>query len=223
LRNNKLSLKTCESLLLYRKVETILPSGTDIEAVGQRGGDAVIDEQKLIRKVRRSGDRATADALVRRYYDEIYGFVRKQVGGDDIALDLTQEIFISVLRSIGRYDPKRGAGFRTWVYKIAADKLVDWFRSRTRRVASETLSLDEAEPIVADDFAERFTAGDFAERVCAFVGGLPPDTQRIFRLHLFGGHTFAEIARATGLPEGSVKSKYYRLLNALRKEFADYE
>ena len=181
-----------------------------------------MDELCLIKKIQRNGDRAAADELVRCYYDEIYGFVRKQVSNADIALELTQEIFISMLKTIGFYDMKRGAGFRTWMYRIAANKVVDWFRSRAYHAMTKTISLDEVEPINEADFTRQFEDRDFTEKVCAFVGGMPPDTQKIFRLHIFGGYTFSEIAGIEGLPEGSVKSKYYRLINLLRKEFADY-
>nr|WP_268893065.1 RNA polymerase sigma factor [Paenibacillus lutrae] len=176
----------------------------------------------MIKKIQRNGDRAAADELVQGYYDEIYGFVRKQVSNADIAIELTQEIFISMLRTIGFYDRKRGAGFRTWLYRIAANKVVDWFRSRAYRTMTRTISLDEVEPIDEADFIRQFEDRDFTEKICAFVGGLPPDTQKIFRLHIFGGYTFSEIAGIEGLPEGSVKSKYYRLINLIRKEFADY-
>ncbi|MDR1603351.1 MAG: sigma-70 family RNA polymerase sigma factor [Gracilibacteraceae bacterium] len=179
------------------------------------------DEQRLIRRVQRSGDRAAADALVRIYYDEIFGYVRKQTPSENDALDVTQDTFIGVLRTIGRYDPK-AASFRTWLYKVASNKLVDYYRSRARVSLSEPLLLDEAEPIDETDFTRRIQDGDFADRVCAFVGTLPPDTQRIFRLHIWGGQTFAGIASALEMPEGSVKSRYYRLINTLRKEFADY-
>lgn len=178
------------------------------------------EEQRLIRKIQKSGDRTAADTLVRMYYDEIYRFLRKQTG--DMALDLTQEVFISVLRTISRYDPKKGAGFRTWLYKIATDKVVDTFRSLAVR-RTETLSIDEIEPSCESDFIQQLENKDFIERVCVFVGGLPPDTQKIFRLHIFGGYTFAEIAINMALPESSVKSKYYRLLNTLRKEFGSYD
>ena len=179
-------------------------------------------EIQLIRKIQKNGDRAAADTLVRGYYDEIYRFMRKQISDGDAALDLTQEIFISVLRSINRYNPKKGAGFRTWLYKIATDKTVDYFRSRSpRRV--EILPIDDVEPIAAPDFTLRFEERDFSERVCEFLGTLPPDTQKLFRLHIFGEYTFAEIACQMDMPESSVKSKYYRLINLLRKEFADYE
>jgi RNA polymerase sigma-70 factor (ECF subfamily) len=171
--------------------------------------------------VQRSGDRAAADALVRMYYDEIFGYVRKQMPNESDALDVTQDTFIGVLRTIGRYDPK-AASFRTWLYKIASNKLVDYYRSRSRIPLSEPLLPDEAEPIDASDFTRRIRDEDFANRVCAFVGTLPPDTQRVFRLHIWGGQTFSEIAAALEMPEGSVKSRYYRLINTLRKEFADY-
>jgi RNA polymerase sigma-70 factor (ECF subfamily) len=179
-------------------------------------------ELRLIRKIQKSGDRAAADTLVRLYYDEIYRFMRRQAPDSETALDLTQEAFISVLRTIRRYDPKKGAGFRTWLYKIATDKSVDYFRSRAAR-RPETLSLDDVQPIDETDFTLRLEKRDFAERVCAFVNALPPDTQKIFRLHIFGGHTFAAIAGQMQIPESSVKTKYYRLLNTLRKEFSAYE
>ena len=179
-------------------------------------------EQRLIRRIQKDGDRAAADTLVRQYYDEIYRFMRKQTFDGDAALDLTQEVFISVLRSMNRYDAQKGAGFRTWLYKIATDKTVDYFRSRNpRRV--EILPIDEVRPIGETDFTLRFEERDFSERVCGFIGALPPNTQKIFRLHIFGGYTFAAIAQQMDMPEGSVKSKYYRLINLLRKEFADYE
>lgn len=63
-----------------------------------------LDELRLIKKVRRNGDLAAADELVRYYYDEIHGFVKKQVSDAGTALDLTQDIFISMLRTIHHFD-----------------------------------------------------------------------------------------------------------------------
>jgi RNA polymerase sigma-70 factor (ECF subfamily) len=182
-----------------------------------------LDDVRLIKLIRRNGDRAAADELIRNYYDEIHGFVRKQAPDAGIALDLTQEIFISVLKTIARFDPEGAASFRTWLYRVAANKVVDWYRSRSYRTLTETLSLDDAEPIDESDFTAQFANDGFSEKVHARLGDLPPDTQTIFRLHVFGGYTFSEIAAALGLPEGSVKSKYYRLIHLLKKEFAGYE
>lgn len=173
----------------------------------------------LIRKIKR-GDRVAADALVRRYYDEIYRFIRKQTFNEETALDLTQEIFISVLKTISRYDPEKGAGFRTWLYKISTDKAIDYFRSSAAR-ATEALTFDDIELIDEFDFTKQIENEDFAKKVCDYVNKFPLETQKIFRLHIFGGYTFAEIADIIQMAEGSVKSKYYRLLNKLRSEFND--
>lgn len=182
-----------------------------------------MNELRLIKRIRKSGDRAAADRLVRLYYDEIHRFIRKQVPDGEIALDLTQEVFISALRSIGHYDGRGGASFRTWLYRIASNKLIDWYRSRSYRNRSLTMTLDELEPIDDADFTRLLENNEFVEEVFAFVGGLPPDTQKIFRLHLFGGYTFREIAELIDLPESSVKSRYYRLIHKLAKEFEDHE
>jgi RNA polymerase sigma-70 factor (ECF subfamily) len=202
----------------WRKEEARLD---DERGVPKASADDLGHQRFLIRRVQRSGDRAAADALVRMYYDEIFGYVRKQTPSESDALDVTQDTFIGVLRTIGHYNPE-GASFRTWLYKIASNKLVDYYRSRSRTPLSEPLLMDEAEPIDEADFTQHIQNGDFADRVCAFVGTLPPDTQRIFRLRIWGEQTFAEIAAALEMPDGSVKSRYYRLINTLRKEFADY-
>jgi len=176
----------------------------------------------LLRLIRRTknGDRDAADALVWKYYDEVYRFVSKQTSDGEIARDLTQEIFISLLKTIGRYDPKKGAGFRTWLYKIGTDKIIDYFRSRVTHTC-ETLSLDEIEPINIRDFTQEVENKELAESIRVYVNGFPPDSQKIFRLHIYGCYTFAEIAEILHMPEGSVKSKYYRLLSKIREKFND--
>jgi len=177
------------------------------------------EDLQLIRKIKK-GDRAAADTLVRKYYDEIHGFIRKQTSSAETALDLTQEIFISLLKTISRYDPQKGAAFRTWLYKIATNKAIDYFRSRAARIV-ETIDLDDVEPVDETDFTKEIENEDFANRVRDYVNRFPPDTQKIFRLHIFGSYTFAEIAETMQIPEGSIKSKYYRLINKLRGEFND--
>jgi len=172
----------------------------------------------LIRKIQRKGDRSAADELIRKYYDTIHGFVRKQTPNADVALDLTQEVFIGMLRTIGGYDPKKSAGFRTWLYRIAANKIADYYRSQSSGTV-KILSLEAVEPIDALDIEHRLEENDFALRICEYVNALPLDTQSIFRLHLFGSYTFEEIADSLQMPVGSVKSRYYRLISAIRKEF----
>lgn len=177
------------------------------------------DEIRLILKVQRSGDRVAADTLIRNYYDEIYRYVFRQTANKDDALDLTQSIFISMLTTIHFYDRKK-AGFRTWLYKIATNKTIDFFRSRTIQ-SNHTLDINELELPDEHDFVRQIEASDLLEKVRECVNILPTETQQIFRLKFYGGYTFEQISSILTMPESSVKSRYYRLLNHLRKEFRD--
>lgn len=179
------------------------------------------EEQSLIRKVQKYGNHAAADTLVRKYYDEIFRFIRKQIQNEAEALDITQETFIGLLRTIQHYDAK-SASFRTWLYKIATNKLIDYYRSRANKILFEPLILGEIEPIDESDFTKQIQDGMIADEICEYVGRLSPDIQKIFRLHIWGEYTFKEIAETMALPESSVKSKYYRLIHLLRKEFSIY-
>ena len=173
-------------------------------------------EQRWIRRIQRRGSRRDADALVRKYYDEIFAYAFRQVHDRETAFDLTQEIFISVLRSLCTYDPGRAA-FRTWLYRAATNKIID-FR---RRSVPPAVPLDGLQLPNEQDFAAQIEQKSVLEAIERYVSGLDPGTQQVFRLRLYGEYTFPEIAQLLGLPEAAVKSRYYRLMQTLRKEFHD--
>lgn len=177
-------------------------------------------EQHLIRRTQ-AGDRAAADALVRLYYDQISRFVSRQVYDIGLAQDLTQEILISMLRTIGYFQPGR-ASFSTWLYRIATNKVIDFYRARQAGI-NAVLVLDDLEPVDAADIARQVVDGDVAAQVLDRLAQCSTHLQQIFRWHVFGEHTFAQIGQELGIPENTVKTQYYRLVRRLRKEFAHDE
>lgn len=88
------------------------------------------NEKKWIKQIKKNGNEAAANALILSYYKEMYAFVYKQTLDSELSLDLTQEIFISVMKSMRNYDSKK-ASFRTWVYRLASNRLVDYYRSKS--------------------------------------------------------------------------------------------
>lgn len=177
-----------------------------------------MDELSLIKRIQRYGDRAAAEEIVRHYYDEIFAFVQKQVSSQDYCLDLTQEIFISLLRTISHYDPKRGASFRTWLYRIATHKLIDWYRSRSYKEQRRTIDWEDFDPPDPIDFTQQVEFSQWRERILQWLSDQPGDLQQIFRLHVFAEYSFRQISELLALRESTVKSKYYRLIQRLRKE-----
>ncbi len=172
-------------------------------------------ELRWIRQIQKKRSVKEANLLVSCYYDEIYAYSYRQVGDKEAAMDITQEIFIAVLQSIERFDCRKG-NFRAWLYRIATNKIID--SRRKKRVP--LIPLGEAEfPDVGEEFIREVERQGLIQKIEAYVSGLDIDTQQVFRLHLFGEYSFPEIARLTGREEAAVKSRYYRLLNTLRKEF----
>jgi len=183
------------------------------------GEKILVEERRLIRSVQKSADRDAADTLVRKYYDEIYTYAFRQTADEHTAMDLTQGIFVSMLQTISRYDSKK-AGFRTWLYRIATNKIIDHHRSRSA-VRSKILDIDGLDIASEDDFTQRLGDEDLAVRIQKHIAEFEPEIQRVFRLKVYAGQTFAEIAADLRLPEATVKTKYYRLIKVLRKEFSD--
>lgn len=175
-------------------------------------------ESKWIRAIQKHGSRSAADRLVRSYYDEIYVFVYRQTGCKEDALDLTQGIFMAALRSLPSYD-RRKASFRTWLYRIAANKVVD----ARRRARARMAPLEDVDVPAPEDFSAQVRDRMCLEQIEARVSALDPQIQAVFRLHLYGEKTFSEIAEVLGQTESAVKSQYYRLVERLRKEFGPYE
>lgn len=171
-------------------------------------------EKKWIREVQRHGSREAANRLIGAYYDEIYRFAYRQTGHKEDAMDLTQTIFLAVLRALPAFDGRK-ASFRTWLYRIAVNKAID---SR-RRPRADTVPLEETEAPDHTDFAAQVQDRDLLNRLEAYVSRLDPDTQAVYRLRLYGERTFPEIAAALEQPEAAVKTRYYRLMARLRKEF----
>ena len=173
-------------------------------------------ESGLIRRIQRYGSRKAADLLVRGYYEEIYVCVCRQVGNREDAMDLTQEIFIAVLQSIGRYDAAKSS-FRTWLHAIAAHKVID--HRRTGHVT--LLPLEEDIVQESSDELARLNDAELLRKIEAFVSGFDKETQTVFRLHVYDGCSFREIAESLNMPEASVKTKYYRLQKRIREEFSN--
>lgn len=176
-------------------------------------------EMRLIRKIQRAGNKAAADALIREYYDEIFRYLYKQTSDKHTAMDLTQNIFISVLQSISKYDEKQ-ASFRTWLYRIATNKTIDYLRKNTKE---RKLVLDIEDIDIPDEteFTRQIDNKALLSKLQDYVNSLDMDLQQIFRLKFFGDYTFTQIATLMSLPESTVKSKYYRLMKTVREEFKD--
>ena len=186
------------------------------------------DESLLVRL--RNGDRSVFGPLVKRYERELYGYLRRYVGDDDLAEDVFQNTFVQVFLKIRQYEPGRAA--RPWLYAIATNQAIDALRRRTRRTAdrpAETISAPdedgEARPLLEllpapgdlpPDSAER---GEERERVREAVARLPDLLRQAVILVYFQGLKYQDAADILDIPVGTVKSRLHAALLKLTEDF----
>lgn len=173
-------------------------------------------QKKWIKLIQKKVDKNAANELIAHYYPSIYAYVYKQTLNKELSMDLTQEIFISMLQSIQQFDDKK-ASFRTWLYRIATYKVVDYFRSRNYTYDKSTDSMEFVEEVASSDFTIELEYKEEIQRVADLLNAFSVKDQQILRLKLFAEHTFSEIASTLDIPESSIKTKYYSAIKKIKQ------
>ena len=156
----------------------------------------------LVRAVQ-AGDREALELLVRRWYPRVYGYVYRMVGSEMDADDVTQEVFLALLRGISGYQPWKK--FENWLFTIAHHKCMDHFRLQKREYPTELPDIP---------------GGDCMEDAVALraaVEGLKPVQRETVLLYYAYGFTAREIAHMTGTTLPTVKSRLAAAKKALKE------
>ncbi|MEW6577570.1 MAG: RNA polymerase sigma factor [Chloroflexota bacterium] len=173
-------------------------------------------DESLARRAQQ-GDRDAFLALYDRYVPRVYRRVRSRVPLQ-FAEDVTQDIFIAVIRSIRQFE--HTARFSTWLYTIVNRHIADFYRRGSHSYASMTVPLADVESQLFDspDAHERSDERALIQRV---FGHLPEHYQEIILMRFADGLTFAEIAKLRGQSPEATKSLYRRAMEALRSEIGE--
>ncbi|WP_317312127.1 RNA polymerase sigma factor [Clostridium thermobutyricum] len=177
-------------------------------------------EEMLIKLVREKSDKESANKLIKLYYKSIYVYVYKQVSCEELSKDLTQEIFISMLRSIRNFDSSKSS-FKTWLYKISSNKIIDYYRSKEYKHTIKITDIEEFEFRDSINIEKEIIQKENLNEILNVVNGFESNIQQIFRLKVFGEMTFKEISELISLSESTVKTKYYSSIKKLKKEVGD--
>jgi len=162
------------------------------------------------------GSAPLPDAALRAAYEahgpELYRFARRSLGDAGLAEDAVQEAFVRAWRASASYDPARSSQ-RTWLFAILRNVVIDLARARRVRpplAANDTVNA--ADPSV-DDEIDRVLATWQVEAALAELAAV--HRQVLVEVH-WRGRPYAEVAQELGIPAGTVKSRVYYGLRALR-------
>lgn len=151
------------------------------------------------------GDRAAFDVLVGRYQDPVYRFVTWSIGDDD-ADDAAQDVFVEMYRSLATW--RRRSTFRTWLYGVARNVC----RRHVRRDAARGQihgGIDVDDLPDASNPAIRVAQSDANALLLAAIARLPADQRVTLMLRAWEGLRYDEIAAATNVPLGTVRSRLH--------------
>jgi RNA polymerase sigma-70 factor, ECF subfamily len=162
----------------------------------------------------RQGDAAAFAALVERWQGPVSRLVSQLLGPQADVEDLCQEVFVRVLRARDRYQPSHA--FSTWMYRIALNVVRDSRRRQQHRPSVVAMSQDV--PSSAPPAAETMARDETADTVARALAELPDSLREVLVLKHFGRMSASEIAVATNLPLGTVKSRLQAALKKLRGE-----
>lgn len=176
-----------------------------------------------------TGDEVACTELVNEHQRMVYQLGLHLLGDPDEALDLSQEVFLNVFRTIGRF---RGqSALRTWIYRIAVNQVRNRQRWWKRRHRAQQISLEERieskgdlpAPNVLEEPDRMFGRKELASRIAAALKSLPFEQRTAVILREVDGLSYEEIAYTLDVAVGTVKSRLTRAREALRAQLREAE
>lgn len=166
-----------------------------------------------------NGREGSFDELVSRYQRPIAGYVYRILGNYDATLDVTQEVFIKVHRSLRRFRPEYK--FSTWLYRIAHNAAIDHIRRNSFQLKS--LDADgrdgsyQFEIECPSPSPERIRErNEWRIEINEVIRRLPPGYRDLVLLRHANDLRYDEIVEVTGLPLGTVKNRLFRARAMMR-------
>lgn len=181
-------------------------------------------EESLVLPRVAAGDEAAVQETLDRFGGLVWSLARRLCRTDSEAEDAVQDIFVDVWQSSHRYDASV-ASETAFVAMIARRRLIDRRRRASRRPQEVALTEGVSgragagfeRPASVDDTSSNLVTENDARRAAAMLTELSEEQQRVLQLSIYHGLSHEKIARATGLPLGTVKTHARRGLIRIRE------
>ena len=159
------------------------------------------------------GDSRSAEAIFDHFSGPIYAFFMARIRHKETAQDLTQEVFLKVIKSIEQFDRKSG-DFTAWIWQIARNSAIDYFRHKKPSYLADLP--DEGAHITE----ERMQSDESAKvrEIMTIVEGFSEEEQELFQQHFVADTSYADLAKITGKTESALRVAIHRL----RKKLVPY-
>jgi len=158
--------------------------------------------------------------LYDRYYEPIFRFVYQRTTDEDLAADLTSQVFLKAMQSLARYTYK-GVPFSAWLYRIGSNEIAQYYRKskKNRVVALEDNYINELQ----DELSEKEDLEVNIAILKQVIEELKPLEVQLVELRFFEKRPFKEVGDILDMTENNAKVKVYRLLQKMKKLFKKHQ
>lgn len=161
------------------------------------------------------------EQIYERYAPRLLAVCQRYVGDKSTAEDVLHDSFISIFKSLGRFDFRGESALYAWMKKIVVNKCLDWLKRRSR----DPIPLqDDRLPDYSDESGpESSEIGKIPMEVLnRMISDLPEGYRTIFNLFCIEGWSHARIAKKLGIKENSSSSQYNRAKMRLAQQIKQY-
>jgi len=188
--------------------------------------DSTLSDDELLTLLR-EGDESAFITLYRRRQGGIYRFALRMSGSETVAEDVTQEVFMTLMRGDGNYDPSRGS-FPAYLFGVARNQVLrrlekDRFLSPIYEGAEDQDSSTLESLITLDDPLTRLTRKEMIASVRQAVLALPAHYREVVVLCDLQEMSYADASAALGCAVGTVRSRLHRARALLVEKLRAYQ
>lgn len=161
------------------------------------------------------GDRAALKRVYSATSAKLFGVCLRILGDDSEAEDVLQEVYLTVWRKAGSFDPERGVSPITWLAALARNRAIDRLRASKAHLSRPIEAIAET-PDSAPLASALVEGRQSRQQLNACLETLEPAHAACIRSAFFDGHTYGSLAEGSGVPLGTMKSWIRRALQRLR-------
>ncbi len=179
-------------------------------------GRANVDEERLLVQRATRHDREAFAQLYDRFVDKIFKYIYYKVGTRAEAEDLTAQVFMKAWEAIGHYR-WMDRPFAAWLYRIAHNSVVDYFRTRRDVSSLDDMPFLEQENVATlEELTQQHMTADVLRRA---ISRLTQDQQRVIILRFLEGYSTEQVAQILSKQPGAVRTLQHRALAGLSNIF----
>ncbi len=184
-----------------------------------------MDEDKELVERTLKGEKEAFEMIIQKYQQPLLNYIGRTVGERQLALDFTQEVFIRTYSSLHSYKPEYK--FSTWLFKIASNFIVDYWRKKKIDAFSldQQMRDNDLPPLQVPDkelpIIKKLEFAELKERIEQALEKIPAPLREVFVWRHINEFSYEEMAEIKGLPVGTIKNRVFQARELIRKRLED--